>query len=147
MVLNSTLILLIKTDLHRFKNKSKFAVPRKQIYMRYEIKSKLIFFSMSIFMLMICSFVKGNSINSPFSPDIIGTQFSNTSLVNKYIELSFGDKSNNPFAIYNSFEALELAKKIKYQKGVGNLFRKCFTTINRDETFNSSHFSVLKSHV
>ena len=115
--------------------------------MKFAINAKLIFISISIFTLTICSFVKGNSINSPFSPDIIGTPFSDTSVVNKYIELSFDSNSNNPFAIYYSFEALELAKKIKYQKGVDNLFRKCFTPINRDETFNSSRFSVLSSQI
>ncbi len=47
---------------------------------------------------------------------------SDTSTVNKYIKLSFEDKAFVPFVIYNSLEALELAKKIKYNKGIDNIY-------------------------
>ena len=94
---------------------------------------------------MICPFVRVNAANEKaISYQLSAISKSDTSLINKYIKLSFDNNSNNPFAIYYSFEALELAKKIKYQKGIDELSRKCFT-FKKCETFNSSQFSVLSS--
>ena len=103
-----------------------------------------------IFILIICltSFVKVNASNEKaIRNQLSDVSKADTSLVNRYIKLSFEDQNNNPFAIYYSFDALELAKKLKYQKGVDALSRKSFTPINRDETFNSSQFSVLSSQI
>jgi two-component system, NarL family, sensor kinase len=55
---------------------------------------------------------------------------SDFSVVNNYIKLSFEDKRFVPFAIYNSIAALELAKKIKYQKGIDDIVHGLQSTVN-----------------
>ena len=60
----------------------------------------------------------------------LGITKADTSVVNNYIKLSFEDKSFVPFAIYNSLEALEMAKKIKYQKGIDEIVHSLQSTVN-----------------
>ena len=77
-----------------------------------------------ILVLLICglSLVRGSGINEHEAGNHnAGTSKSDTLTVDNYIKLSFDDSRKIPFAIYNCFEALELAKKLKYQKGIDNI--------------------------
>ena len=77
---------------------------------------KYLYYIIFILMIYCSSLVRGAATNDNMSKII------DTAIINKYIKLSFEDKTSVPFAIYNSLEALELAKKIKYQKGIDDIF-------------------------
>jgi tetratricopeptide (TPR) repeat protein len=94
--------------------------------LQFIFKNNMIHYSIFVFILMICcsSFVRGadTSRSKMSKPD--------TSLVNKLIKLSFYNNSFVPFALYNSFEALEIAEKINYQKGIEKIVNSLQSTVN-----------------
>ena len=98
---------------------------------------------------MICPFVRVNAANEKaISNQQSAVSLADTTLVNTYIKLCFEDKTNNPFAIYYSFEALELAKKLKYKKGADKILKSLQSTVHCPRTtMDYSQFSVLSSQI
>ena len=61
-----------------------------------------------------------------------------TTIVKDLIDYSFEDKSLVPFAIYNSLEGLEQAKKIRYEQGIDKIFSNL--KIRRLEDWNEENY-------